>query len=180
MLLAVHVCTQVDAGIADGAVAAHAKELPAHALGVGDTQRNVVQPLRRLHAEGHGHIDHLRIFHGFEELGVAHPGRGSIGDHARPGGFHFHVRDRHDADPGAFVLELVDLAYDAFRKHQVRFRHLDVGQVVILALREGFIPGLAGFLLQLGFSQLENDCRACAGWECSWGAQPRRSPHQLP
>ncbi len=49
------------------------------------------------------------------------------------------------------ILQLVDLAHDGFREHQVFLRQLDMGQIVILALREGLIPGFTGRGLQLGF-----------------------------
>ena len=147
VFLAVHMGGQVDAGVADRTVAAHTEELAAHPLGVGHAQGNVVQPLRGLDAERNGHIEHLGFLHGGEELALAHAIRGRVGADPRPGSFNFHVRDRHDGDPGALVLQLVDLAHDAFRQHQVRLGHRDMGQIVVLALREVFIPGLAGFLL---------------------------------
>ncbi len=114
---------------------------------IGDTQGNVIQPLGCLNAEGDGHVDHLGICHRREEFAVAHAIRCGVGTYARPGGFHFHVGDRHDADPGALVQQFVDLTNDAFRQDQVRLGHLDVGDIVVFTLREGFIPGLAGFLL---------------------------------
>ena len=68
-----------------------------------------------------------------------------MAQHTAPGSFDFHEGDRHDADPGAFVLQFVDITHDGFSEHKVCLGHVDVGHFVILTLREGFIPGLAGF-----------------------------------
>ena len=76
VFFAVHVGAKVNAGVADGTVAAHAEVLSANTFGVGDTQWNIVQPLRGLNAEGHGHIDHFRFFHRLEEIFFAHSSPG--------------------------------------------------------------------------------------------------------
>ena len=48
VFLAIHVGGEVDAGVADGTIAAHTKVLSANPFGVGDSQGNIVQPLGSL------------------------------------------------------------------------------------------------------------------------------------
>jgi len=96
--------TKMDGGIADGAVATHAEVLPAHTFGVSNTQGNVIQPLRCLHRERHGHVDHFRFLHFSKEFVIGHAFWRRPGKDTAPGSLDFHEGDRHDTNPGAFIL----------------------------------------------------------------------------
>ncbi len=140
---AVHMGSQVDTGLANRPVSAHAEILAAHPFMIGHGQRLVVGPLGSLNTKREAQVEHLGRSHELKEFTLIHALGRLMGHHPGPGRFDFYERDRLDHNPGPLIVKLVNLADDGFGQQKMGFGHGQVGQCVIFIWGEHLIPALA-------------------------------------